>query len=1152
MSITNTQIWVLTSDGQAPAINTSNFSQTLVSTTTNDDGYIVFEFDSSLSGIADSAFMNCTTITEVVLPSSVYYIANNAFWGCSSLTTLNFDNITEIGDLAFYGCNFSTIELSSSLNAIKQYAFASNSNLETINLPSGLDIWEENIFNGCSSLKTIYCERTTPPSYTANSFAGMSPTGTLYYPSGADYTALIEALGWTGQIIVNATINPRKMRLDFPYTGGSLTIQVDYINAATINEPSCSQSWVSIVSTMTGTTTTDGEPTTQIMYRVTMDETTFTRNTNIVFSCLDDAGNLVEEDKVVLYQAGPVSSVSFTPSIVADASKTTGSFTVTYSGFASSAITEPTPSVSWFTITNCMTMVTDTNTYNCTYSYQIEANTDTESRTGTVVIRVIGLDGVAHNETITISQNGMDVDDDVPHANYMGYFQSLDGVDYTVRLISDVESDDYGLVMLAGESPFTVSYPASDTLFEPVKKSTATIRIVSKSYLEHILSPYAQGTRVELLADNDVKWCGYLTPKIYDQSWVNEYEEIELEASDCISSLQYLDYEPLNDRGFVTFKQILDDIRDKCGQIKGYYWSQSKIVEDEYLTPDKIGIYEQNFFTNDTDEPWKLYDVLYEICQYLGVTCVQCFNSLYLLDYGDYTTQAATNSKYDYYATDGTYGSYWYMGNNAVTISADTFRGNDGTISFQPIYNKVVVKDNMYNVESIFPEIFDDQYLTNINGDFHTAVEVEPLSDYAAYPKGRKYKDEDVADTTYRYFMRIYDHKYWQTIYNGNMTLVGGDAVQLLRNTLQGRIVDLGTVKEAYYSLGQKIVPNTVDYTRYLCIPERHDDAEWNTGKVVFRLKDGWKMPCMVSDDAFLVLSCNAKFERYPGRPYINPDWTSAQSKLATSGNYSTTDRIAAPRFKLTIGDKAWSSFRKRWVELDDTHNYIEPIMEWQQDNIDYWNTDINTLNQVSWEENVNETGYMIPLADVDLSQDIHFEIQCPAPTCYGWSDKESSWFGLKYNAYCWLSELTIKVVERGQDVVKEDNDVIYENVVDEDSLNELDEITFRLTTYNNTTKPSYSNVVYVSTGKTFLTYIKDRGLSSAEQKPEENCIERYVNQYSTPTRQLCITLTDNHNTTTYNGIITPFICQGTGYFPLGIEIDYANSKETITLIEEK
>lgn len=84
---------------------------------------------------------------------------------------------------------------------------------------------------------------------------------------------------------------------------------------------------------------------------------------------------------------------------------------------------------------------------------------------------------------------------------------------------------------------------------------------------------------------------------------MNEYETIELEAADSISSLQYIDYSPTNDRGIVSFKTIIDNICDACGNLKGYYWGTSKKIDSSILTPDLLAISEQNFYSSDTDEP---------------------------------------------------------------------------------------------------------------------------------------------------------------------------------------------------------------------------------------------------------------------------------------------------------------------------------------------------------------------------------------------------------------------------------------------------------------------------------------------------------------------------------------------------------------------
>lgn len=99
-----------------------------------------------------------------------------------------------------------------------------------------------------------------------------------------------------------ASIILYKTRLDFPSSGGTIYVQVDYTGAKTINEPTCSQSWVTIKKTMEGFPA-DGSV--QHKYSITMQPTSFARNVKVVFSCVDSSGNVITEDNLMLWQAGP-------------------------------------------------------------------------------------------------------------------------------------------------------------------------------------------------------------------------------------------------------------------------------------------------------------------------------------------------------------------------------------------------------------------------------------------------------------------------------------------------------------------------------------------------------------------------------------------------------------------------------------------------------------------------------------------------------------------------------------------------------------------------------------------------------------------------------------------------------------------------------
>ena len=1213
------QLWVKTASGNVADIYDTYFEQNLLGTTTNPEGYTVFIFDAPLTSIGMSAFTS-TDITEVIMPSTVIGIGYAAFKNCSSLTGITLhEGITNVDAYAFQGCSsITSIDIPNSVTYLGQYAFQNCTSLVTATIGSGLTELDtylfqgcsklsridipENItkvrdfafgkcrnmkevtmggsvasigrysFDGCKSLSSITISTVVAPSIDSGTFNSVMSGGTLYYPIGSDYSQWLSTeqyyLGYYGWNAVEFDPNPTEpdnpddpdiddgtpriivenSLMNYTFDGGEQVLVVTYKNIENVSAPAISGDWAATTNIET-LNLDEGVSRYRYTIAATKSSMSVDRTSDIQFIG-DSVTKTVPANQNANLITSPLLTINKTEEEI-DAKGGVTTVLVTYR--SAQAVYEPTRFANWIEVE---TVQENTDSDPQSFLYKLTVPRTEYQRNGTVEFRFMGNDDKIYSRTFTINQREPEIISTEVHDNYIGVFKDIEENIYEVSLVTDETSDDYQEILMEGDEPFTVSYTSNDTMFEPILKSTATIGIVHNTYLENLLTPYAQGTKVTLTKNGRLEWMGYLTPKVYDQDWTNEYEIFQLEASDCICVLQYLDYEEINKRGLVSFRQILDSIITRAG-LDGFYWPQSKIVDGSYLYPDHIGVYEQNFYSDDTDEPWTLMEVLEEICRYLGLTCAQKGSDIYLMDYTDYKAQGSGNSKYDYYTPSGVFRSYWAMGMDEKTVRSEDFRSNDGSISFTPIWNKVVVKDNLYNCEELVPSIFDDRYLTNCQGDFYHTYEVEPVTPYKAlYPHGsgwgkQKYA-EDVpdkdhkGDEEYRYFLRIYDHKYWETVYDGTTTIWGGDPVMLLKNQTQGRIVDMGTVKDVYYSLGQKIVPNSVDYERYLCIPTKHSDTQDNTGKVVFRLKDDFKMPCMVSDDAFLVVQCSVLWERYNGRPYINPDWTNEASKLHLSNGSSSWDRVAKPRFRLVVGDKAWSSFRQRWVDLGDSHDYFEPVLEWQEKNLNYWNKELSILNQVSWENNVNEAGYMIPLSGIDLTQKVRFEVLCPEPSCYG-RDKNGNYFMRKYNAYCWIKDLAVKIVEKGQDVEKQDNDIVYENVIDENSISEMHEVDFRLTTRTELTKPSYSNVVLMRDGAPkFMETIMDRGLGSSGQNAEENHIERYVRQYTTKTKQLTLTL---DNTV---GITTPYRCLNVGYIPVGSDIDYKYARQTITLEQLK
>jgi hypothetical protein len=110
---------------------------------------MTFEENSQLTYIGEYAFRECE-FTSIEIPSSVTYIGDGAFYNSEGLTRVVIPyGITHIGDDAFSDCvGLTKISIPASVTSIGKEAFA-----------------------GCKKLVQINCHPATPPTAESTSFA---------------------------------------------------------------------------------------------------------------------------------------------------------------------------------------------------------------------------------------------------------------------------------------------------------------------------------------------------------------------------------------------------------------------------------------------------------------------------------------------------------------------------------------------------------------------------------------------------------------------------------------------------------------------------------------------------------------------------------------------------------------------------------------------------------------------------------------------------------------------------------------------------------------------------------------------------------------------------------------------------------------------
>jgi hypothetical protein len=118
-----------------------------------------------VTSIGESAFFNCSSLTEITIPNSVTSISNYAFCGCSALTEVTIPNsVTSIDFGVFFGCNSLTdITIPNSVTSIGGDAFSGCSSLKSVTIPDSVTSIGSTAFQSCSSLTSV----TIPDSVTS-------------------------------------------------------------------------------------------------------------------------------------------------------------------------------------------------------------------------------------------------------------------------------------------------------------------------------------------------------------------------------------------------------------------------------------------------------------------------------------------------------------------------------------------------------------------------------------------------------------------------------------------------------------------------------------------------------------------------------------------------------------------------------------------------------------------------------------------------------------------------------------------------------------------------------------------------------------------------------------------------------------------------
>ena len=127
------------------------------------------------------------------------------------------------------------------------------------------------------------------------------------------------------------------------------------------------------------------------------------------------------------------------------------------------------------------------------------------------------------------------------------------------------------------------------------------------------------------------------------------------------------------------------------------------------------------------------------------------------------------------------------------------------------------------------------------------------------------------------------------------------------------------------------------------------------------------------------------------------------------------------------------------------------------------------------------------------------------------------------------------------------DKDEIIENVIDGNNVLDGDEISLKITS-DNGQGYSLSNVAVMDTNDVLTTNFKFYAINNEILIPEQAIIQRYVNQYSTPSIKENVTLDMSFKP--YQLIKDTWWDKN--FVVIGQELDYQMDSQKITLLEKK
>lgn len=304
--------------------------------------------------------------------------------------------------------------------------------------------------------------------------------------------------------------------------------------------------------------------------------------------------------------------------------------------------------------------------------------------------------------------------------NFYGYFNNREGTHYGIEISTPTGAEEVDLTL--SDSP-AILKTSSRGLFSPIKSRSLTVEIVSKDYYFDLYEPTSRGTHVKLFEfeyqdgyEGDVNhiniirnyFFGYLKPVSYSQDFTY-LDKIQLEAVDAVSTCK--DFKWDNNGKYNSLLDIILSILKSAGYRGDLYipndYTHINTNPITETVADKLFVSSTNFLDdNEERTPWTQYEVLEEICNFMCWSLVPDGDDVWLIDYRAENLGSVRYYKYKIQSSEPN--GYYDSPASLTDITVDNMAPGKSKIDIDDIYNKIEVSDNLYKIDEISPDIFDD------------------------------------------------------------------------------------------------------------------------------------------------------------------------------------------------------------------------------------------------------------------------------------------------------------------------------------------------------------------------------------------------------------------------------------------------------------